>query len=198
MLEAMRFLAVALLLASCAPDGRSGERSITFRLVNPYGDATAYIDWTHDGLTEIHGRYYDDDVRFAWFRPPCTSICEEIPAGECGCLECDPDPVMMEFQPFGEVSITWHGPDVYVLDEDSCGCTCVHVEELRDPATVVVGLVSWDSLSCPTTCTPDFDGLVHGATPDGNRLCGTRVLDIPLETDRVTLLMGTVCDSDWP
>jgi hypothetical protein len=197
-------LVLSLALTACSakrsyPD--DAQKPITFRLVNPSGFDRFYMDWTHEGRTELVGRFVDDpSVTFAWFHPPCTADCEEIPEGECGCLDCEPhDPVMMEFQPFGEVEIHWRGPEIYVFEEDSCGCTCVRTRELTAEGSIQVGLVAWDGCTHPDgECVPDAEGLVPGATPDGNRRCTARQWDLPYEPERPTLRFGTVCDSEWP
>lgn len=192
-----------LLVASCGGSKRSGRpdgvhEPITFRLVNPSGFDPAYMDWTHEGLTELHGRSLDDSWRFLWFPPPCTMDCADVPEGECACLECEPaDPVMRELGPFGEVLVEWEGPDVYTLVEDECGCFCARAEPLLYPGSNVVGLVSYSGYSCPDDCPPHA-GLIEGAVPDGSRRCATRIVDLPWEEESLTILMGTVCDSDWP
>lgn len=194
----------ALALAACGakssdrPDG--AQDPITFRIVNPFGSVAGYMDWTHEGRTEIVGRgHTDTSRRFFWFHPPCTMDCEEVPEGECACLECEPDePVMREFEPFGEVLVEWEGPDVYTLEEDECGCFCARARPLMSPDAIDVGLVSHEGYSCAGDCAPDAGGLIAGALPDGNRRCGTLYLELPYERDDLTLLMGTVCEGDWP
>jgi hypothetical protein len=201
----MRALAVIplLCLASCNAERATGDDRfqdpIAFRVVNPSGGSLMWMDWTHEGLTELHGRV-PGEFDFLWFHPPCTADCDEIPEGECGCLECEPaDPVMLEFGPFGEVLIEWEGPQVYTVEEDACGCPCVRERHVPVPSELIVGLVSWESYACTVSgCGPDADGIILGAGPDGERLCATRFLDLPFDDGEFTLLMGTVCDSDWP
>lgn len=195
-------LLVTLLLASCSAKRTPHEdrqRPFDFRLVNPNGFDPAYMDWTHEGLTEIKGRV-PGQFDFLWFHPPCTTDCEDIPEGECGCLECEPaDPVMREFEPFGEILVHWEGPHVYTLEEDSCGCTCARAAELPLPHEIIVGMVSYYTYECLTTdCAPDASSLIADSIPHGDRRCATHFMDIPHDDEQWTILMGTVCDSDWP
>ncbi len=137
-----------------------------------------------------------------WFHPFCTMPCSSIPPGECGCIDCaPPEPMVIEIAPFSDVRVLWEGPDVYHLSTDRCGCGCSIEELLAEPSYgthfVTAGIESYSGYDCWGSCGVDPDGIVHGASPAGERYCALADSSVPVTGDMVLVLGGAECWERW-
>lgn len=127
--------------------------------------------------------------------------CEDIPIGECGCMDCDPqERVVREIPPMSEVVVHWSGPDIYMLEEDACGCTCTRGVPVTLPLSMVAMFLTWTSYACPSgACAVEDDGRIPGAIPDGSITCHVSYIGSQnLPTDFTYTLAGGTCPESWP
>jgi hypothetical protein len=186
--------------ADLTPDSDPVQGPVTFHFFNIYDWTTMYVDWTHEGKTELFASLDGESFCYSWFRPPCTMDCEDIPIGECGCMDCDPqERVVHEIPPWTEVVLHWSGPDIFRLEEDDCGCTCARSVSIALPLDMYASFLTWSSYDCPTgSCTTQEDGRIFGAIPDGTISCHGYYFGFPiLPADFTYTLAGGSCPEDW-
>lgn len=183
-------------------DASLDQGPFTFVIVNGHSE-TLYVDWSADSRRAVlGGRLLDEGFEeFWWFYPECAIRCDEIPAGECGCIECEPTlPVALELGPGERVEIEWDGPDVFRYGTDACGCPCVLSEPLAradlGPHYVISGVMGYTGYAC-YGCTPDEDGVIRGASPDGETHCALADSWLPIEGEVVLVLGGAECWEVW-
>jgi hypothetical protein len=179
----------------------SVQGPVTFHFFNIYDWTTMYVDWTYEGKTELFASLDGESWSYSWFRPPCTLDCEDIPPGECGCMECDPrERVVREIAPMTEAAVHWNGPDIFMLDEDECGCTCTRSMPLTLPLDMSTIFLTWSSYDCPGgPCAMDEGGSIYGAIPDGSISCNGTYMGVPnLPEDFMYTLDGGPCPDGWP
>jgi hypothetical protein len=175
-----------------------------FVLVNPTSEPM-YVDWSLAAGGAILGyRAVGSDLQtMLWYHPFCTLSCASIPAGECGCIDCaPPEPMVIEIPPSSEYRVAWEGPHVFTLEMDRCGCACSVEELLAEPSYgphyVTAGVVSYSSYDCwAGWCSPDPDGVIHAASPSGERRCALADAGVPVVGDMVLVLGGAECWERW-
>ena len=136
------------------PEGPSGLHDFS----NP-ADEPVYVPWLITDFNAIlGGRILGSRFEpFFWFHIVCTTSCDDIPPGECRCVECEPmELAVLEIPPGNEVEVVWSGPEVFHEGWDPCGCLCSDPELLLGPEIgphyVTAGIESWSSYECIGEC----------------------------------------------
>ncbi len=187
--------------ADPVPDAAAQE-PFFFVLVNPTSEPL-YVDWSLGGSAVLGQRALESEREtIFWFSPFCTMSCASIPGDECGCIDCaPPEPVVLEIPPSSDVRVEWTGPSVYRMSTDRCGCGCSIEELLAEPSYgahfVTAGVESYTGYACWGACGAGSDGLIHAASPDGERLCALADASVPVVGDMVLVLGGAECWGRW-